>query len=133
MSESIIQKKIQIHLAKLGARMFRNNVAKAYAGNIVHWIKKRQTIVVDPGDIVIKNGRMIQAGLGEGSSDLIGIYKGRFTAVEVKTPTGRPTLMQTNFINMVNNSDGIGFIARSTEEAEKKLLDTMLQRVTIKS
>lgn len=132
-SESLLGKQIQIRLATIGARLFRNNVAKAYVGNVVHWIKKHQTITVEAGDVVIKQGRIISCGLGEGSSDYVGVYKGLFTAVEVKTLTGRPTEMQTNFINMVNNSGGIGFIARSAEDAEKKLVDISLQRATVQT
>jgi hypothetical protein len=40
-----------------------------------------------------------------------------FAAIEVKTPTGRPTEEQINFIGRVNKAGGIAGIARSPEDA----------------
>jgi hypothetical protein len=111
--ESELGRKIQVALSKEGARIFRNNVALAYAGNQVTWIGR---------DVIIKNARIIHCGLCPGSSDFIGwTDSGRFLAVEVKTPTGTSTIVQRDFINAVNVSGGIAFIARSEEEAISKL------------
>lgn len=120
-NESTIGKQIQIALATIGARVFRNNVATAYVGNTVRWFTKREyvTLLVDPGDILIKNGRIINAGLGVGSSDYIGLYRGQFVACEVKIPGGRITKEQKNFISMVKLDGGKAFVATSPEEAIK--------------
>lgn len=58
----------------------------------------------------------------KGVSDILGIYQGRFLAVEVKSKTGRPTPEQTKFIEDVNNEGGIAFIARGIEDIERMLL-----------
>jgi hypothetical protein len=44
-----------------------------------------------------------------------------FTAVEVKAGRGKATDKQINFLTIVKRAGGIGFIARSTEEAVNKL------------
>lgn len=96
MSESQIMKDIQVQLSAYGCRLFRNNV----------------------GLFDTLDGRKIRTGLCVGSSDLIGWTKcGRFLAIEVKTSHGKPTQQQLDFIQAVNWSGGVGFIARSAEEA----------------
>lgn len=82
-----------------------------------------------PGDVVIQNGRPLHAGLCEGSSDLIGWTEkiitpemvGKkvavFTAIEVKTDSGRASAAQLNFVSRVRQAGGIAGIARSPEEA----------------
>lgn len=61
----------------------------------------------------------ISYGLGKGSADLIGFIfaTGRFFAVEVKTPTGRLSKDQKNWINFVNKYGGYACVARSPDEA----------------
>lgn len=96
MTEAKIMRDIQVALSEYGCRLFRNN-----------------TGLFDTLD-----GRKIRTGLCVGSSDLIGWTKdGRFLAIEVKTNHGRPTQQQIDFIQAVNWSGGLGFIARSVEEA----------------
>ncbi len=76
--------------------------------------------------------RVISAGLlCDGSSDLIGYTKvtvtpdmigdtlAVFTAIEVKTPTGRPTEAQLNFVARVKERGGFAGISRSVEDALK--------------
>lgn len=106
MREKTLQAKIQIALGALGCRMFRNQV----------------------GTYRLKDGRVISSGLCKGSSDLIGITPyvvkesdvgktvGVFTAVEVKTPTGKTGKLQENFIKFVQDNGGIGFVARDLEK-----------------
>jgi hypothetical protein len=85
------------------------------------------------GELKDSSGRRVKFGLCEGSSDLVllvtikvtpemvGKDIGVFGALEVKTPTGKPTAEQLNFIRHVNDRGGIGFIARSVDEASNKL------------
>jgi hypothetical protein len=110
-------------------RIFRNNTGSAWIGASVKFTKV-QSVKVEAGDVLVKQGRFFTAGLCVGSSDLIGIKSvevtpdmiGKkvaiFTAIEGKTATGRVTKEQTNFINMVNSLGGIAFIARSDNEAK---------------
>lgn len=51
----------------------------------------------------------------KGISDILGIWKGRFLAIEVKTEKGRVTDHQKEFLRHVNQSGGLGFVARSVD------------------
>ena len=104
-------------------RVFRNNVGMGWQGE-----SSRK------GDLlIIRNPRPLQAGLCEGSSDLIGWTTMEitpemvgqkiaiFTAIEVKAPNGRVSPDQKNFLEQVQKSGGIARIAHSAEEAIKML------------
>ena len=58
-----------------------------------------------------------------GVSDILGIYKGKFLAIEVKTPKNktRPA-HQKAFISEVNKRGGIAFFATSIEEVKENLV-----------
>ena len=51
-----------------------------------------------------------------GVADIIGCYKGRMIAIELKSPTGRATPDQERFLQNVNDAGGIGFVARTIDE-----------------
>ena len=107
MTEAALTRRIMKALSGAGVRIFRNNV----------------------GVLKDENGQRIRYGLCNGSSDLIGWtpvtirpeHVGRtmavFTAIEVKTPKGRPTQAQTAFIDAVSRGGGIAAVARSDAEA----------------
>lgn len=63
--------------------------------------------------------RVMRYGLCVGSSDLVGILapSGRFLALEVKTPIGRLTLEQRQFLELVRRRGGFACVVRSVEEA----------------
>lgn len=106
--ETTIQRRIMLALSEAGCIIWRNETAGAWLGKVAH----------KTGDQVTLSGaRLNKFGLCVGSSDLIGIYLGRFLAIEVKTATGRPTKEQLNFIEQVRLNGGIAGIARSPEEA----------------
>lgn len=97
-------------------RIFRNNVGTAWAG------KAKQT---NSNGVYIENARPFHGGLCKGSSDLIGWTRATisgksvaiFTAIEVKTETGKPSKEQLQFIKTVNDAGGIAGICRSESEA----------------
>lgn len=63
-------------------------------------------------------------GMGSkpGVSDILGVLPdGKFLAIEVKTPTGRVSDHQQKFIDKVNASGGVAFVARSLDD----VLDTL--------
>tara|TARA_B100000949_G_C14026130_1_gene343438 strand:- start:141 stop:473 length:333 start_codon:yes stop_codon:yes gene_type:complete len=64
-------------------------------------------------------GRYVRYGLCKGSADLIGVLapKGRFVALEVKTPRGRVSKEQNMFLNLVRSQGGFACVVRSVEEA----------------
>lgn len=130
--EHPIQQRILIAHGAGDTRLWRNNVGtgwtgkatKVSAGNLAAMARGLR-----PGDVVIRAGRPLHAGLCIGSSDLIGLRSlvvgpelvgqriARFAAVEVKSPTGRASEEQTAFIETIQRLGGLAGVARSPEEA----------------
>ncbi len=54
----------------------------------------------------------------KGIADILGIYKGRFLAIEVKQPKKPPSQHQIEFINKINDHGGIAFVATSIEDVQ---------------
>lgn len=127
--ESTIMKSIQVYLSGIGARLFRNNTAMSWVGHSQKFTCT-QSVLVNRGDVLIRNARPLHSGLCVGSSDLIGWCPIKitsdmvgktlavFTAVEVKTLTGVLSSTQKNFIDVVNKSGGIGRVVRSVEDCK---------------
>ena len=90
MTESTILRQYLLSLPK-NVRLFRNNVGRLRVGD-----------------------RWIQYGLCPGSSDLIGwtVVNGVavFTAVEIKTATGRVTPEQQRFLDAVVEAGGLATV-----------------------
>jgi hypothetical protein len=57
----------------------------------------------------------------EGIPDLIVCYKGRFVSFEVKTATGKVSVLQQVTINRIRAAGGIAEIVRSVDEARAVL------------
>lgn len=57
----------------------------------------------------------------KGVSDILGIYKARFLAIEVKRPGNKLTDAQVKFLKEVSDNGGIALVAHSTEEVIKAL------------
>lgn len=119
MSETDIQRQIQLALSHPDRRLFRNTIGFGFQGS----------------DFTVRNGRVVSGvarpvtfGLCPGSGDLIGLQSvivtpemtGRrvalFTSIEVKDKK-KPTTEQQNFAAMVAELGGISGVARSPEEA----------------
>lgn len=66
-----------------------------------------------------EDGRYFSTGVPSGFSDLFGVRKKDGTAVfiEVKTPKGKPTDKQINFIEQMKKYGAIAGICRSADEA----------------
>lgn len=105
--ETSRQNKIRMTLSNKGILNFRNNTFA----------------LKDP-----KTGRLVRAGLGKGSSDIIAIKPvlitpemvgqtiGQFMAIEVKCPGNKPTRDQLNFGEQVKKKGGIFKVAFSEED-----------------
>ena len=132
MSEQKIIKQLLIKASQLGHRLFRNNTAKGWAGRAKKFTR-HQVVNVEPGDVIVKRGFPIEAGLIKGSSDLIGWTNVKitqdmigktlpvFTAPEVKYGSTRVTKDQEIFIDNINKNNGLAFIVRDVEDYEKEL------------
>ena len=95
-AETALMHRVMLALSEAGCIVWRNNC----------------------GAIQSADGRFVRYGIGNpGGSDLIGICRGRFLAVEIKTSKGRATQEQQRFINAVLTAGGIAGIVRSPEEA----------------
>jgi hypothetical protein len=116
MREADIQNQIRIYVSerRLGV-LFRANVGEAWTGDRI----ERNL----DGSITIHNPRRLKTGLPPGFSDLFGftIPGGRATFIEVKTPTGRTSPEQENFLTQMARMGACAGVARSPEEAEKIL------------
>ena len=131
MKENPIQKRILLHCGHGATRLFRQNVGKTWIGKSEK-ITRECNRYVFPGDVVIRQARRFNVGF-EGQSDLGGWHSitvtpemvGRklaiYTALEVKTKTGRIKKAQQRFINLVRAAGGLAGVVRSPEEAEDLL------------
>ena len=108
-AETDLQQRIRLALGTHPqARLFRNQVGS----------------LPDP-----RTGRLVTFGLARGSADLIGWRTvvitpemvgqrvAVFTSLEIKTPTGRLTAVQNNWLQVVQQAGGIAGVARSVSAA----------------
>ena len=124
MSEHITQQRILLACGSGNVRLWRNNVGTGWAGQATKVTSGNLRAIaagLRPGDVVIRQGRPLHAGLCVGSSDLIG-YRvvdrvAQFVALEVKSATGRPTTQQVQFLDHINAVGGLAGIARSVDDA----------------
>lgn len=72
---------------------------------------------------------VVKYGLFNGSADLIGVYRGRFVSLEVKTPEGRATKEQLQWARVIRACGGHAAFVRSAEEAmhELAVIDALLK------
>lgn len=97
MTEHALQDRIRLELGKRGI-VLRLNVMRVQAAD----------------------GRWLTSGLPVGTSDLLFIGTGRAAFIECKTPTGRLTQAQRNFIDSINREGAphvTAGVARSVEDA----------------
>ena len=129
MREQGIQNLIRIFMSGIGVVNWRNNTGTGWVGKAKN-IRTHCTVACEPGDVVIKNARPLRSGLCKGSSDIIGITPvfitqahigrtlGVFSAIEVKSKTGKPSADQLNFLRVVEKAGGFAGIARSNDDIE---------------
>lgn len=132
MSERKTQNEILLGIAGKST-LFRNNVAKAWVGEAKK-VVRTGLVTVHPGDVVVRQARVLHAGLQKGSGDLIGWTEvvitedmvGKtvavFSSVEVKPPKGgRIAPEQEHWAKTVENAGGYAGIARSADDAKRIL------------
>ena len=135
MSEHITQQRILLACGSGNVRLWRNNVGTGWAGQATKVTPGNLRAVAQalrPGDVVIRQGRPLHAGLCVGSSDLIGyrVVDGvaQFVALEVKSATGRPTAQQVQFLEHIDGAGGCAGIVRSVDDAAGLLGAGIAQR-----
>jgi hypothetical protein len=127
-NEHAIQQSILLACGSGPVRLWRNNVGTGWAGQATKVTQGNLNAIAHtlrPGDVVIRNGRPLHAGLCVGSSDLIGYRQvdgvAQFVALEVKTPTGRVTTEQTRFLDHIKTAGGCAAVVRSVADADSAL------------
>lgn len=126
MSEAKILREVQLAAGGLpGVRLFRNQVGQGVAGNVVDRLAP---------DLLVVRGRPVTTGLCAGSPDLIGWQTltitpdmvgsriARFVGLEVKSPTGRVSPEQQQFLKVLTEAGGLAEVVRSADDA-RKLVD----------
>ena len=103
MKENNIQALCRMEASRLGALIWRNNVGK----------------------LQDKTGRWVTYGLCVGSADLIGIYRGKFLAIEIKMPGKKTTKEQEIFLQAIRNNGGIAGVVHSPEDVESLLTSSI--------
>jgi ribosomal protein L27 len=131
MGEHEIQQRVLLACGSGSTRLWRNNVGTGWAGQATK-IQRRGMVAVEPGDVIVRQGRPLHAGLCVGSSDLIGYRQvdgvAQFVAFEVKSATGRPTAQQTQFLDHITSAGGCAGIVRSVDDAQALLGADIPQR-----
>lgn len=124
MSEADFMRRCLKRATEMGARLFRVNVGRAWVGDAER---------VGPDTVILRNARPFKAGV-PGMSDLIGwtpvtiteAHLGQtlavYTAVETKTPRGRATTEQRQFIEVVSAAGGRAGIARTDADLHNILM-----------
>lgn len=115
MREGELIRRILLKASESGVRLFRNNTGVGWVGTVV---------TKTPRLIVLKDYRIMHAGLVVGGSDLVGwtpveIHQGHvgttraiFTAIEAKTGRLKPTHEQESFLAAVERAGGIARVMR---------------------
>lgn len=124
MSEIDFMRDAMVEGSRLGARLFRHNVAQAWVGH---------KIAQHGNTITLANPRVLHAGLVKGGSDLIGwtvvevtpemvgTKVAVFTGVETKALRGNLSPEQRTFIRNVEEAGGYAGMARTLEDVHKIL------------
>lgn len=128
MSEQELQQRALIQLSRGPVRLFRNNVALGWVGQS-HVIRQCCTLQLHPGDVVIRKGRPLHAGLAPGSGDavgwrtvtitpeMVGQQVAVFASIEFKAPRGRVSTEQQAWDATVRAAGGLSGFARSIDDA----------------
>jgi hypothetical protein len=102
-SESEIQDAVRLELGREpDLVLWRNNIGMAW----------------------MRNGTPVKFGVGgPGGADLIGVYRGLFVAIELKTPIGRQSKEQRQYQQLVERKGGVYVVIRSVDDARSWLAE----------
>lgn len=109
-NETDLQQRIRLAVGTLpDLRLWRNNSGKLPDPRTGRWV---QFGVASPGGSDLIGYRTVTI-----TPDMVGHQIAVFTAIEIKTATGRPTPAQQHFIDHIRKAGGIAAIVRSTADA----------------
>lgn len=127
MTESEIQNAIFLAFGREpDVKLWRNNsgvaeepvVTRAHVERLIGMLRRCE--FMSALDLLLallkQKPRFTRYGLGVGSSDIVGIVRGLFVAMEVKTESGRVSKEQQKFVNLVNARGGCAAIVRSVDD-----------------
>ncbi len=115
-AETDLQQRIRLSIGQLPhIRLWRNNSGKLPDPRTGRWV---QFGVASPGGSDLIGYRSVTI-----TPDMVGSTVAVFTAIEVKTATGRATPAQRHFIDHIRRAGGIAAIVRSAAEAQRMLND----------
>lgn len=134
MAETETLKKVMLKLgAKNWIKIWRNNTGQAWQGKRFGLKRGTRvvdemgcTIVVEPGDILIKGAHPVNFGLA-GSGDIAGIIAPAGIMIYIETKYGRykQTEQQKRFAKMIQDMGGIYIVARDPELVEQQIIDEL--------
>jgi hypothetical protein len=96
-------------------------------GQIIDWLRLHGAVVtrINSGSVLLQNsnGSTRRVKLADaGTSDIIAcLHGGEYVAIEVKRPGEKPTPAQELFIDQVNATGGLAFVAHSLEDVMREL------------
>lgn len=108
MTETNIQQSIRLALSKTATKIFRNNQG-GYKDQTGRWVTYG---VANPGGSDLIGWTTVTI-----TPDMVGRKIAVFTAIEVKSETGKIKPEQTNFVDRVRLDGGIAGVARSIDDA----------------
>ena len=83
---------------------------------------------INAGAIKTEKGALVRMAPA-GTSDIIGMLRdGRFLAVEIKAGKNKPTQLQQEFMDQVNEDGGLAFCAWAVDDVEKMLMNQEVLR-----
>jgi hypothetical protein len=110
--ETDLQQRIRLALGLLpDLRLWRNNSGKLPDPRTGRWV---QFGVASPGGSDLIGYKSVTI-----TPDMVGQKIAVFTAIEIKTPNGRATPAQQNFIDHIRRAGGIAAIVRSIADAQR--------------
>lgn len=108
---------ILLRASERGHRLFRQNTGKGWVGKS-EMIHAPRMIRVMPGDVIVRQARVLIAGLCTGSSDIVGwTGDGRFVGIEAKTPGVATSKEQRQFVTIAHKAGCIAEVVFSADEA----------------
>lgn len=105
-----------------GEKQIENSILEWLAWNNIFSFKVKSQGTWDEKE---KKFRKPSRYYKKGTADILGIYKGKFLAIEVKSASGRLSEHQKIFLNQVKENGGIAIVARSIDDVEILLKDVL--------